>query len=715
VVWELATGRPLFSRKLQGSWSIKAASFEPDGRGAVVLIEYSDAICVCRIDFQSDDWRELFRPFQPPFTVGEHLEVSPDRRTAVVSDYHHTLVCWDLVARKERWRLPKAGAIFAFSPDSKTLIINPTRGDARAHGLRDVATGELLFDNRLPPTSSGMMEDAGVISFPLRFTPDGRTVIFHARDKGLVLWDRVEGVERLKIPAGFITNRRSAITADGRTLFTLGKTLQRWNLTTGAPLFSDCEPWGHTASADRIEFSADGRELLSVSTDGTARIWDTTTANLKTVFRGHQENQVSAGAFLPDLKHVVTAGNDGYLRVWATDTGKELRSYSYHDPKVDRYAPMAQHLVLAADGRTAIALSSVELKYRLTRWDLRTGKAAESKLVDWLIPSPAGNLAYRFVGGVAGEFRLTDLDSGQVVRSLKYGEYPWLYDPSSREAVAFSRDGRLFAARVHHVRNDKGLESFFHIWETICDAPLTRIGLKADQFVPLAFSREGRLFAFADADWLRVWDLAAGREIWRTPQTVRTAVSIAFAPDGRKLAAGYDDTTILIWKLPPPDKGGPIAESERQSLWNALVDPTKAHAAMWRLIDDPDSAPSIIRRRLLPKPEAPEIVRGYLKNLGSEDFRTRDAADRQLRELGRAADAEIRKAVVTEQRLEARRRLTAILAALDAENLRETRLVTVLERVRTPGARQLLEELAKGAESARLTRESKTALERLGQ
>jgi len=45
--------------------------------------------------------------------------------------------------------------------------------------------------------------------------------------------------------------------------------------------------------------------------------------------------------------------------------------------------------------------------------------------------------------------------------------------------------------------------------------------------------------------------------------------------------------------------------------------------------------------------------------------------------------------------------------------LRQARALEVLEAIRTPEARALLEELSKGAAEAWLTREAKTALARL--
>src|SRR5262249_28547302 len=181
--------------------------------------------------------------------------------------------------------------------------------------------------------------------------------------------------------------------------------------------------------------------------------------------------------------------------------------------------------------------------------------------------------------------------------------------------------------------------------------PLVKIPARPISYVTAqAFSRDGRLYAFADEDVLRVWDLAAGREVWRRPDSVRTAVSLAFTPDGRTLAVGYDDTTILLWPLPTPEKGKPIATGERDTLWLQLASPdvAAAHAAMWRLNDDPKSAGPLLRERLIGTPVAADDVRALVKDLGASDFRKREAAERRLRDLGVGGLPELRAALQKE-------------------------------------------------------------------
>jgi hypothetical protein len=113
------------------------------------------------------------------------------------------------------------------------------------------------------------------------------------------------------------------------------------------------------------------------------------------------------------------------------------------------------------------------------------------------------------------------------------------------------------------------------------------------------------------------------------------------------------------------------------------------------------------------------MLRKLLDDLDSDAFRVRQAAEDSLRQLGESAGPALREALKAKPPLDRRRRIEGLLAALDrdaplsGESLRAARAVAVLERIGTAEARRALAELARGIESARLTRTAKDALARL--
>ncbi|HKB41307.1 MAG TPA: hypothetical protein VKD72_33085, partial [Gemmataceae bacterium] len=107
--------------------------------------------------------------------------------------------------------------------------------------------------------------------------------------------------------------------------------------------------------------------------------------------------------------------------------------------------------------------------------------------------------------------------------------------------------------------------------------------------------------------------------------------------------------------------------------------------------------------------------------LDDDKFAEREKAMQALKQLGQRAEADLKSALEQSPTLEKRRRIENILDALPkpansvagGERLRALRVLMVLERVRTPAARQLLECLAGESGDSVVRSEARAALNRL--
>jgi hypothetical protein len=219
---------------------------------------------------------------------------------------------------------------------------------------------------------------------------------------------------------------------------------------------------------------------------------------------------------------------------------------------------------------------------------------------------------------------------------------------------------------------------------------------------------------------VRLWEVVTGQLRATLAGHAGEVSALAFAPDGRVLASGSVDTTILTWGLTA--LAARPTHRELAALWADLAgDAAQSYQAIRALAASPEQAVSFLRERL--KPVRPltaadrKRIARWLADLDSDRFEVRQRAAAELEALGEPAAPALRKALGSPSP-EVRRRAEALLAKVDGpsltpERLRALRAVEALEHAGTPEARRLLEALSRGAAEAPLTREARLALERL--
>ena len=306
---------------------------------------------------------------------------------------------------------------------------------------------------------------------------------------------------------------------------------------TGARLTFDA----HASGVNGLAYSPDGRLLVTAGNDGTVRLWDAQTGGpAATLTPPGPPAVVIQVAFSPDSATVAASDASGTIRLWDPATAAIIRTLA-----ADRSGPVTD-IAFSPDGRT-LAAASQDGPVRL--WPVADGqptiiRSPNVRIIQFAL-SPDGR--YIVTGGQRVDqednqntIGIWDTETLASVQTLAALSIPLL-------SVAFSPDGRTFAAG--------GDEGRVWLWEKDTATPrrelVTSTSDRWKMVSDLAFSPDGRWLATAGFDQTtKLWDAATGSLVATFVGPAEGLSSLAFSPDGRTLAGSSGDGKVRLWDTP---------------------------------------------------------------------------------------------------------------------------------------------------------------------
>ena len=733
---DAATGKELRKIELERamSYSVNGVrAFTPDGKAIAVT---SQGKVIHLIDFESGKMIREFSNDNPESTLssGFHtvlgIALSQDGKLMASGGFcndkgNYFARLWDVETGKELRRFMHGKTSYgieslAFSRDGKMLVTGAH--DARVR-LFDVESGKEL---RTFPNDGRSRMSGGCVAF----SPDGKTVA--AARESLRLYDVTTGEERLRI------DRRAShlqFTDGGKTLTcAVAGTIARWDAITGKSM----TPEGGDSIVEQILVTADGSRVITRGQNGDAHIWDgangkhlrefratyphgmamsldgrylvwsvtdekvkfTDPRSPDTIYDGNRLRLYDIAANKPvdrfpgfkgdanDLtftdagKRLVTVDHrDGMVRVWNVETGKEERSFQAVPEAEKNQSNGASRTMLSADGKT------LAVAYHPNN-------------------GGGGGLAPRL--GAPHLVRLWDVATGKEQHTLQ-GHRHYVLD------MAFSPDGRFLVTAGEKAHADKLIDQVF-VWETATGKRVAAwpdglpIGASA-----VAFSGDGRFLATAQPEGaIQIWETAT----WTVQNEFKghrdRATALTFAPSGQ-LLSGSADTTVLAWDLRPSRN----TTGSMETAWIEFAKPESSAAfkAEGRFLAAPAEAVKFFADKIKAV-EAPDAkrIQQLLAALDSDKFTDRENASKALSNLGQQAKPyleELVKATKSEEVLGRAKKILDGLNKLTPEQLRQNRVVLVLELIDNVESKNLLKKWAGGLKGGLLTEEAAAAMKRM--
>jgi WD40 repeat protein len=423
-----------------------------------------------------------------------------------------------------------------FSADGKIVV---TGSSDKTIKIWDAATGREIR------TLAGNAEAVT----GLAFSPDEKNILSASKDGVIRLWDTATGheIKTFTGKPGWI--KAVAFSPDGKYVMAGSEKtdIMVWETDTGREVKSfSIKP----AEVSRVVFSPDARRVLTVGTDRVFHLWDVFAAREILNFTGHSI-LISDTSFSQDGKYIVSGSEDRTIKIWDAATGIQLKTLSGKASWVydASFSPAGKQVLSVNEDR------SVKL------WDIETGKQTSAFRFRWTMDSKEEKERYDYLKSIVktgvysrdghsvlsraegekGAIIIWNATDGKVTKFFIDRKFLL-----GKNALQFSPDEKLIISG--------GGDKLVKIWDVAAGRELKRFAGHEGEINSVSFSPDGQYALSTGGQvWsnkdcvIRLWEVATGKEIRKFAGHTGAVWSAAFSPDGKQIVSGSSDRTIRLW------------------------------------------------------------------------------------------------------------------------------------------------------------------------
>ncbi|WP_437627888.1 nSTAND1 domain-containing NTPase [Sorangium sp. So ce1151] len=281
---------------------------------------------------------------------------------------------------------------------------------------------------------------------------------------------------------------------------------------------------GHQKVVRSAFFSPDGQRIVTISADGTARVWRADGSGTPVVL-GQPSAPVRFARFSPDGQRIVTECEDNAACVWHADGSGAVVKLKGHKGAVVHaaFSPHGDRLVTGSKDGTACVF-----RVDGSRVTCLEGHQAPVAIAEF---SPDGTRIVTSASSTLASLNIpvSDRRRGETDGAVRV----WRADGSGRPIV-FEHERGVFSA---------------------------------------AFSQDGKQIVTASSDRVaRVWNADRPDHPIELTNDEGTLTSAAFSPDGKRVVTTHTDTTARVWYLDHPGKNV-ILRGHTQAVGSAAFSP----------------------------------------------------------------------------------------------------------------------------------------------